>query len=133
MNTKSFSECFEGEVADRQGKIAPVRWIFDSIKFPKNPNRPSRKVKAICNIGPYISISIISQDDRSYRALYARPAQWLIDFIKSSMLAIENDSIYFEIIVHPDGDAVLWAKYNQILGSRLVCAIESASIPQGAE
>lgn len=47
----------------------------------------------------------------------------------ANMLQVDNDSIYFEIIVRDDGTADVYARYNQIIGSRMLATIDASTLP----
>jgi len=59
------------------------------------------------------------------RSLHVKPRPQLVDFIKSNMLPIDNDSIYFELTGRVDGILVA-AKNNVILGSRWLALLPSS-------
>ena len=54
--------------------------------------------------------------------------QWLIDWIQNNMLAVDHDSIYFNVIVRDDQHALVTAQYNQIIGSRWLALIDANSV-----
>ena len=62
-------------------------------------------------------------------ALTVMPSPALLDAIADNMLAIDRDSIYFHIVIHEDGQAVVYAKYNLIIGSRKFATIPASEIP----
>lgn len=44
----------------------------------------------------------------------------VLTWINSHMLAIKYDRIYFDAVVFDDNSVAIYAKYNQIIGSRLI-------------
>lgn len=59
----------------------------------------------------------------------ATPTEELRDFCIANMLRVDYDSIYFEIITRDDGTADVYAKHNQIIGSRLAATIDASTLP----
>lgn len=101
----------------------------ETYHYPKNPNKPSRKVNFTAQISSYCQVN----EGKGYRSLCVKPAQWVLDLITSSMLAIENDSISFTLRQNnPGEDYRLTAQYSQILGSRPICTIAADTVPQEA-
>jgi hypothetical protein len=62
-------------------------------------------------------------------SLHVRPNDRLINFIKVSMVPIDYDQIYFEIVARVDGVLVI-AKYNKILGSRWLALLPSSALDE---
>jgi hypothetical protein len=58
--------------------------------------------------------------DRSYEALEVWPTELVLDWVGAHMININYDHITFQIIVYADGTSRVWAKYGQIIGSRLL-------------
>lgn len=59
-----------------------------------------------------------------------KPHQHIIDFVKNNMIAVDYDSIYFKIIVHDNGWALVTAQYSQILGSHYLAYIDANTQPK---
>lgn len=58
-----------------------------------------------------------------------KPTTELMQKLSETMLAIAYDSIYFHFVYGNDSSIVLYAKYNQILGSRKICELDEDTIP----
>ena len=64
-------------------------------------------------------------------SLRVKPHDEILADVQENMLGIDYDSIYFEIVDHPDnGCSLVIAKYNQILGSRYLGYIQTDTIPR---
>ena len=85
-------------------------------------------------IGPYCTVSDSTKVyGNILPSLWVYPSDEVMDFIAGNMLLIDYDSIYFSLIRPVGGtDYVLYAKYNQILGSRVIGYVTADSIPNGA-
>jgi len=79
-------------------------------------------------ISEFVSVRNGSTMPDCYYYFNARLKPQACEWIAANMLAIDNDSIYFEIILHKTG-AVIWAKYNQILGSRMLGSVKLETVP----
>jgi len=81
-------------------------------------------------------ISGYMQVSRSYPtcehmpALCVTPTPALCELIAREMLQIDHDSIYFDVIVHDDGRAVVRAKYNLIIGGRVIGEVSASELEQ---
>lgn len=75
----------------------------------------------IMTISPYMRIckggSYTGQ--RLAHSAWTKPTQRTIDFIIGNMIAVKNDSIFFELILFNDY-SVLYSEYNLICGNRLI-------------
>lgn len=107
--------------------------LFGIVQTDKRlaPGAIKRKEAYNATIGSYCSV----RDDRPnarpvYRSLYVNPSADVYQYIIRNMIAVDNDSIYFEIIIHDDECAGVFAKYNQILGSRFLANINPALLPE---
>lgn len=60
-----------------------------------------------------------------FRCFHATPKQEIVEWVKSNMLRVEYDTIYFEITIRSDGTALICAKYNQIIGDRYLAVIDA--------
>ncbi len=54
------------------------------------------------------------------------PSKLLWDFLRTKMLTIGGDQIYFRVFVFEDGTSRVYAKYGQIVGSRLLAEFDAA-------
>ena len=59
----------------------------------------------------------------SHKSEYREPKLIVLDYIRTNMLPIDYDSIYFEAIDR-DNKWLIIAKYNQIIGSRWLALVE---------
>ena len=59
----------------------------------------------------------------------ATPTVETVSLAEADMIEVNNDRIYFELIVFAD-EAHLYAKYNQIIGSRLLAELDLDSLPK---
>ncbi|MCK9433735.1 MAG: RsmD family RNA methyltransferase [Candidatus Cloacimonetes bacterium] len=82
-------------------------------------------------IGSYCNLHISSDwGKREWpSSICVKPNPELIQALCENMLSIDG-GIYFEIVIFGmDGQADVYAKYNQILGSRLIAELDLSSIP----
>ena len=68
------------------------------------------------------------REPAKYSHTRAMLPQWLIDWLQENMLAVDHDSIYFQVIVRDDQHALVTAQYNQIIGSRWLALIDTNSV-----
>lgn len=83
-------------------------------------------------VGPYCMIHDHATTPNVYRpSLGVVPSDEVMELIDKSMLALEYDTISFDLI-RPNGaaDFTLYAKYNLILGSRIIGYVRADTIPQ---
>jgi hypothetical protein len=66
---------------------------------------------------------------RAYHSLSVIPADWIYSRIREGMLDIE-DRVFFEVVDHKNGWALVLAQYDGIVGSLWLAYITSASIPK---
>lgn len=57
---------------------------------------------------------------KHFNSLTIRPSVLLASAVASSMIKIDYDLINFEIIVYDDRSSRVYARYSQIIGSRLI-------------
>ena len=93
---------------------------------PKKIQRPIVKIGA----GPlqthgYCSIKVQESGNKFFNPLTIQPTEALAAAILDSMIYIEYDTIYFEVIVYDDRSSRVYAKYNQIIGSRIVAKFDA--------
>ncbi len=127
MDVKLFSECFPLAVLDKN--LAP-EGVPLTTPLPRNLrdvwNDPGEHAYTV-RVGPYLHF----RQAGAYKpSLWVTPASWVVDEITARMLLIERDEISFEMIEFPEhGVYHLYAHYNLILGSRLICHIQADSVP----
>ena len=61
-------------------------------------------------------------------SIYVKPSDSVVEFIKNNMLAIQNDSISFRVVIFPNGDADIYADYNLILGSWYIARVSAKEL-----
>lgn len=77
-------------------------------------------------LGPYMSID---GPGGRRRSLAVKPAQNLVDWITVTMIFIDCDRLYFDVVVRDRGNALVTVKYNRIIGSRWIASIDPRTIP----
>lgn len=76
-------------------------------------------------IGPYC---ILRRNGRCY-SLHVDLADCVLSRVRESMLPIENDTIYFEVVEHNNGWALVVANYNVIIGSHYLGYVRTDTVP----
>jgi hypothetical protein len=133
-NTNYFKIPLENLQKYYSGDRALPFWEFNSFndffeeysftdKYPDIPFQ-SNKISSYCHS---------RKQDGSFLTLYVKPKQFIINWIKENMLNIGYDNLYFEIVEHDDGKALLLIHYNLIIGSRWLTKINIDSIPTKQE
>lgn len=69
---------------------------------------------------------IMMRDGNSF---YAAPKDCILSEVKRSMIIIDYDELFFEIIDHENGWSLVVVSYNQIIGTRWLAYIKTKSIP----
>lgn len=64
-------------------------------------------------------------------ALYVRPTQELLTWMKANMLIEQGTN--FKIVIYDDGTALVLVSYDQILGSRWLSLVDSSTVPAKKE
>ena len=67
----------------------------------------------------------VSEANKHFDPLTIQPSAALAAAILDSMLYIDHDTIHFEVIVYGDLSSRVYAKYSQILGSRIVARFDA--------
>ena len=76
------------------------------------------------------SYCALSGQDFDYSSIEVEPAKQLIDWVVEHMLYIEHDDITFSIVRHDEKNALVLAKYGQIIGSSYLAYIDTSTIPE---
>lgn len=109
---------------------------FSDFFGPVQTQRPSdirikvRESGEEFSISPYVQITagVNYTGPRLPTSLWAVPTERTIQFINDNMIAFDNDSIYFKLVVF-DKTSTLYAVYNQIIGSRQIAySIDNESL-----
>ena len=66
-------------------------------------------------------------------SFHVKPKSEVVEFIRNNMLHGSNDRIYFRVVVWENGEALVMAEYNQIIGSSYLAVIDAATIPTKAD
>lgn len=95
---------------------------------PRKIQRPTVKIGA----GPlqtngYCSVTVQESGDKFFNPLTIKLTEALAAAIHDSMLYIEYDTIYFEVVVYGDRSSRVYAKYNQIIGSRIIAKLDATA------
>jgi hypothetical protein len=77
------------------------------------------------DIGHYLVVSGVN----GHRSFHVSPKPELVSWIAKEMLVIERDRKYFEVVERVDGSALVIVKHDQILGSRWLTIVPTASLP----
>jgi len=107
-NADSFSDIFEH--VDSGKKIVAVLKSDDP------------QIKDKMGIGNWVMMS-------GGKSFHATPKKVVIEALEKSLILVNYDEIYFEIVDRGGGDALVLAKYNQIIGSRYLAIIDPRTIP----
>jgi hypothetical protein len=122
MGKKSKGLVFE------QKALLPDAKSFDELfarvgKWPEFVNgRPpvvAKQVMGRLYTKGYTAVTTVDSVDH-FDSLRVFPSWALTQACNDHMLLIENDEIFFEIIVYKDHTSRVYAKYGLILGSRIV-------------
>ncbi len=112
-DAKSFDELFTSYAPWNSAlSRRPTRQAIEGIKMGKHGM-----------IGPYLSM-------RGGNSLAVKPNAAVIDFVKNNMLPIVEDHIHFEIIDRGEGESLVTASYNKIIGSRWLALIKTSTVPR---
>ena len=112
-------------------------WNEREIAFPEIKSfdqlfaKIDKKTDFILNPGNIVISSNVSirDENKGFRWFDVKPSEYLIWWINEYMLYIEYDNITFEIIVHDPRNALVIARYGQIIGSRYIAYIDAKTIP----
>lgn len=69
------------------------------------------------------------QTTKRYVSMQVKPSTVLMDWLCERMIRVNHDAIYFEVIIRADMSVSVYARYNQILGSRKISDVELDEIP----
>lgn len=75
--------------------------------------------EGVNNFSSYFEISNINNYQLDF-SLDIKPTERLLEYCRTSMVAVDYDQIYLKMIVFEDGGSTLYAQYNQIIGSRML-------------
>lgn len=74
--------------------------------------------------GDYCVSGYVLVDGPEYASISAQPSPKAVEFIQNNMLVIENDLIYFKVIILDNGKSRVFTKYNAILGHRYLAGFD---------
>jgi hypothetical protein len=63
------------------------------------------------------------------KSFHASPKKVVIEALEKTLIIVNYDTIYFEIVDRGGGNALVIAKYNHIIGSRWLAFIDPRTIP----
>jgi len=63
------------------------------------------------------------------KCFHAEPTDAVLDYISNSMLNLDRDSLYFEVVIRNDGRALVVVKHNNIIGSRWLALLDASELP----
>ncbi len=69
----------------------------------------------------YCSIRDVHNSASATRTIV--PTEALMTFMRTDMVLVNHDEIYFKVYLYENGSARVWAQYNQIIGSRLLAIL----------
>ena len=128
-DARTFGDIFEASTPFERGNVnpqPPAGFEAHAFTFPDYLGSlgRSRVKQGHAEIGGFCSV-------RGGQSLWVRPRPEIIDYIREHMVFSEGERISFEI-VDRGGTALVVARNSQIIGSRWLAFIESATIPQAA-
>lgn len=115
------------EFTPESQKILPVK-SFDELfarvgKWPEfikgRPPIVAKQPMGRLSTKGYTAVTYVDSVDH-FDSLRVFPSWALTEACNEHMLLIDNDEIFFEIIIYKDQSSRVYAKYGQILGSRIV-------------
>jgi len=96
--------------------------LFDKIGPYDKDAKSTQRVHSM-TLGPYCVVS-----DGGYRSAGVHATDAVVAFCNESMIDIDRDSLYFEIVVRDDDSALVLVKHNQILGSRWLAILPATAV-----
>lgn len=102
--------------------------LLDNTKFSELFTLTDKKRVFVTSFKHHISTFMCGSIDDKRKSFNVIPSSAVLDAIEKTMLVIDYDEIYFDFISLPEWDYVtVYAKYNQILGSRLIAIVDKQS------
>lgn len=102
--------------------------LLDNTKFSELFTFTDKKRVFVTNSKHCVSTFMCGSIDDKYKSFNVIPSSAVLGAIEKTMLTIDYDQIYFEVISRPEWDYIsVYAKYNQILGSRLIAIVDKQS------
>lgn len=116
-------------------KLNQKHIYFPAVKtfrelFTVNPNAVAVRIPE-ADSDPYMVIGTHFSVDGSkgFYFFKVQPTEMVVEFLKKSLVFIDYDEIYFQAIMRNDGEALITANYNRIIGSRWLALIPHSEIP----
>lgn len=78
-----------------------------------------------CFLSSFCSLALLSGIDW----IYVKPKKELVEAVEKNSLGIDYDSIYFKITVRDDGQALVSAQNNKIIGGPWLAVIDASTVP----
>lgn len=85
---------------------------------------PGRRASAV--VGNYCIVRGLNGHEPG---LQVRASEMLVTWLRANMIDVDYDRFHFGLVDHGNGFALLYVSYGQIIGSRWLAYIESATIP----
>lgn len=102
--------------------------LLDNTNFSELFTFTDKKMKFLTAVKHSVSSFMCGSIDDKYKSFNVIPSPAVLDAINRTMLLIDYDEIYFDVITRSDWNHVdVYAKYNQILGSRLIAMVDKDS------
>lgn len=103
--------------------------LFSSVKVRHNVDPALKERRVKIGAGPLQTTGFCQVDvagsNKYFDCLTIQPTKTLAEALTGSLIYIEYDTINFEVIVYDDRSSRVYAKYNQIIGSRCIAAFDA--------
>lgn len=120
-DVRDFAQLFTLTTKDAEGDI----WRGEDYNV-----KTGKRFQTSCRIGPFCGIS----GKGGYRHLYVKASDAVLEYIKANTIFCgSRDAITFKIVVRDDGEALVCADHNLILGSVWLALIDPSTIPEEEE
>lgn len=120
---QSFSDLFTSAVPYDSGDRLKNRqeWTMIGDRTIKGEHSETNVITSWCNIQGALAGKCPS--------LHVTPTAEIISWIRSNMLPIDYDHIYFQITIRDANQALVSAQYNTIIGSRWLALVDPWTVP----
>lgn len=98
--------------------LRKVTWFVDhdSIQLAQNYFDMDRDERVY--VGGTMYASGVHKSNKRRMTLYVRPTNKLIKWLSANMIGMADDRIYFDATMRDNGETLISATYNTIIGSR---------------
>ena len=97
----------------------------DKLTAPK-PFKLHKNDAIGCELSSYCSVD----NKGEFYYFYVKPRPSVVSCIEKNSLAINYESMYFKIVVREDGQALIAAQNNKIIGGPWLSMVDASSIPK---